>query len=214
MVTICYPDLLPWTMYIPESFRETRTGVLHAMMRENSFGTLVSQAESGLIASHVPILLDADHHPLGILRGHLAMANPHWKALQAGAEAMVIFQGPHAYISPSWYADPGVPTWNYTAVHAYGKPRLMPPSQLRAHLAQMVSAYESARPVPWRLDELPEEFIDKMQRAIVGFEIEITRLDGKWKLSQNRSPQDRQQATAALRASDDPLSHAIAELMD
>src|SRR5437764_62337 len=114
-------------MYIPAAFRETRLEVLHALMREHSFATLISQLEGQLFATHLPILLDANRQPYGTLIGHMAKANPHWLAFNPeAAESLVIFQGPHAYISPGWYvAEQAVPTWNYEIVHAYGRPRVL-----------------------------------------------------------------------------------------
>lgn len=202
-------------MYLPESFRETRLEVLHSLIRRESFGSLVTQHSGELQVSPLPFLLEAEAGPHGTLVGHLARANPHWQALAAGAEALVLFQGPHAYVSPSWYqTELSVPTWNYVAVHAHGTPVLVEePERVRQILAQTVRTFEAGRNEPWTLDRLPAEFVAKLQAAIVGFEIRISRLEGKWKLGQNRSPADRRGVIAGLAASAFPGDAAVAALM-
>lgn len=198
-------------MYIPPSNREDRREVLHAIMRQNSFATLISMGEGGLVATHLPVLLREDG-PYGTLLCHLARANGQWRDFADEAEVLVLFQGPHAYISPSWYEDAmSVPTWNYVAVHAYGRPRLVEePEALRGLLAALVREYEGAFQRPWDIERLPEEYVRKQMRAIVGVEIPISRLEGKRKLSQNRSPADRAGVAAALRVQGDPLALAVA----
>ena len=202
-------------MYIPEHFRESRTAVLHELMRQHSFGTLVSQVDGEPFATHVPFLLDAERGTYGTLRAHVARANPHWSAFQDGGSVLVMFQGPHAYVSPSWYATPvAVPTWNYTAVHAYGRPRLVEEREaLRALVEDTVRTYEDAYPEPWRLDQLDAAVVDKMLENIVGFEIPVERLEGKLKLSQNRSAADREGVIAALTRQGDEQSAGVATLM-
>jgi transcriptional regulator len=201
-------------MYVPAAFRESRVEVLHALMREHSFATVVSHGEDGLIASHVPLLLDSGRGEQGTLIGHLARANPHGEALRAGAETFAIFQGPHAYISPSWYEAPlAVPTWNYVAVHAYGRPRLVEDeAQLYQIVAETVRVFEARFAYAWDL-EARRDYAQKLLKNIVGFEIEITRLDGKLKLSQNRSRADREGVIAGLTEQGDPLALAVAGLM-
>jgi transcriptional regulator len=201
-------------VYIPDAFRETQPDVLHAFIRQYSFGLLVSQQDGAMEANHLPLLLDTGRGPCGTLVGHMARANGQWRSLEVGGEVLVVFPGPHAYISPSWYETRlSVPTWNYAAVHAYGMPRLVQdPAALRGILHAMVQTYESALPEPWPMD-LPDDFMDRMQKAIVGFEIEITRLEGKFKLSQNRSEADRQSAIAGLLRQNDPPSAEVAALM-
>ena len=203
-------------MYIPEAFREDRPEALRALIEEHSFGTLVSRCEGEFFASHLPLLLDPDRGPHGTLLGHMARANPQWQGFREGEEVLAIFQGPHAYVSPSWYeTELSVPTWNYAVVHACGVPRLMEAGPaLRDLLERTVSTYEAGRPDPWTIDHLPAPFVEKLMEAIVGFEIPIARLEGKLKLGQNRSEADRAGAAAGLRAAGTPLGLAVAELMD
>jgi transcriptional regulator len=201
-------------MYIPDAFRESRPEVLHAFLRQHSFATLVSNGPSGLVASHVPVLLDAHRGPHGTLRFHLARPNPQATDLAEGAETMVTFLGPHAYVSPTWYATKiAVPTWNYVAVHAYGTPGVLDGSALDALLRDSVAQYESALPRPWSTGALPAELMTKLRAAIVGFEMEIARLDGKWKLGQNRSAEDLAGAARALLSSADTDGVAIGAMM-
>jgi transcriptional regulator len=201
-------------VYLPQAFHETRLEVLHALMRDYSFGTLISQGGDGLVASHLPILLDAERGPYGTLMGHMARANPQWHGFLEGPEALVIFHGPHAYISPSWYeTDPSVPTWNYAVVHAYGTPSLIEEDeQLYRLLTALVEAHESGLQPPWDMASR-EEFVRRQMKAIVGFEIPIARLEGKLKLSQNRSQADREGAVAALIHAGDEGSIGVARLM-
>jgi transcriptional regulator len=200
-------------MYIPAAFREDRLDVLHDLIRQNSFGTMVSHGAQGMVASHLPLLLDSERGPNGTLRGHVARANPHWQEFQDEAEVLVIFTGPHAYISPSWYqAELSVPTWNYAAVHAYGVPRLVEGDELYDILEAMVRTYEAPLDKPWAL-QLPDHFLSRMMKAIVGFEIRITRLEGKLKLAQNRSSADQQGVVEALMRQVEPLGLQIAQLM-
>jgi transcriptional regulator len=174
-------------MYIPDLFREARADVLHDAIRRIGFATLVTQ---GLEANHLPMLLQD-----GFLRGHVARANTVWKSGEG--EALAIFLGPHAYVSPSWYpskAETGkaVPTWNYITVHAKGRVRWIQDADwLRAHVTALSNVHESPRPEPWTIDEAPESYIEAMLKGIVGFELEIAQLDGKYKLTQNRDAADR-----------------------
>lgn len=197
-------------MYIPNWFREERREVLHDLMRRNSFATLVTYDGERPFASHLPFFLDAEQGEHGTLRAHLARANEQWQHFAAGREAMVLFQGAHAYISPTWYEkQPSVPTWNYAVVHAYGVPRLLDDEAFFRLLHDLVAVYE---PQPDALD-MPEAHVRKLMPAIVGFEIEITRLEGKFKLGQNRSETDYARVITALRQSSDPLASALADLM-
>jgi transcriptional regulator len=199
-------------VYIPASFAESDTAKLHAFIRKNSFGVLASQGDGGLIASHLPLLLDADAGPHGRLFGHMARANPQWRNLQG--EVLAIFSGPHAYVSPSWYEEGGtVPTWNYVAVHAYGAFRVIEDrDSLLDILRRSVQTYEGTRPEPWPFDESAPH-VEAMLKAIVGFRIEITRLEGKWKLSQNHPEERRRKVMRALEAGPDEDSQVIARLM-
>jgi transcriptional regulator len=201
-------------MYIPKSFREDDVSVLHRLMQTYSFATLVTQHDGAPYATHLPLMLCPDEGPFGTLIGHMARANPQWRDFDAEREVLVIFQGPHTYVSPSWYTvQPSVPTWNYAAVHAYGVPRLIEDeAELYEALQQLVKTYEAPREQPWTLNG-PDDFMRKMMRAIVGFAIPISRLEGKYKLSQNRSPEDRVQVVQQLAAQGELLGTAVAALM-
>lgn len=199
-------------MYIPSSFRVSDKAEIHAYMRSYSFAILVTQRQGGTTATHLPVLLDSDHGEHGRLLGHMARANPQWKDIEG--DALVIFPGPHAYVSATWYETPGtVPTWNYVAVHAYGTLRLIEESE-RLHdlLKRTAATYEARMPRPWTYDETDPMF-DKMLKEIVGFEIEISRLEGKHKLNQNHPEERRRRVVSALQAHDDSDSQAIAKLM-
>lgn len=202
-------------MYVPAHFREDRPEVLHAIIEENSFATLVSTTPEGVVATHIPFLLDRSRGPLGTLRGHVARANRHWTQL-AQSEAAVIFLGSHSYVSPSWYASTDrVPTWNYVAVHAYGMPRLIEDdAELRKLVDETVTRYEGAFERPWEIGSIEDAKLGGLLRGIVGFEIPIERMDGKRKLGQNRSRADRRGMVRGLRAHGGPSGTAIADLVD
>lgn len=199
-------------MYIPASFRISDASELHAFMREHSFATLVTRGCDGMVATHLPLLLDPGAGPRGTLLGHMARANPQWR--DVSGEALAIFPGPHAYISPTWYESSGtVPTWNYAAVHAYGAFQLVENrDSLHDILSRSVSAYERGMPEPWSYD-VDDPDIDKMLKAIVGFRIEIGRLEGKAKLGQNHPEEHRRKVIRALEARSDDDSRAIARMM-
>jgi len=200
-------------VYVPEHFRESDPVVLHAFMREHSFATLVSTAPEGPFATHLPLLLDADRGARGTLLGHLARANPHAALLATGAPVLTIFHGPHAYVTPQWYATPmAVPTWNYAVVHAYGRPRVVDDIALRAILDRTVATYEAAFAYQWRPPR--GDFVETLMRNVVGFAIEIDRLEGKLKLSQNRSKDDRAGVVRGLREHGEERGVAVAELME
>ena len=197
-------------MYSPDAFKMEDKDVLFAFMEQHSFATIVSHDDEAPVATHVPVLLRRDK---GTLVSHIARANPQWKYFAQGKEVLVIFTGPHAYISPAWYASqPAVPTWNYTAVHVYGKPRIVSDQEeFAAMLRELVEYHESSREPRWD-GALPEEYRDGLMRAIVGVEIEITRIEGKFKLSQNR-PADAVGVIKALQSSADQTEREVAELM-
>jgi transcriptional regulator len=201
-------------MYLPKMFREDDLAVLHGLIRENSFGILITQHDGAPFASHLPFLLDETRGPHGTLLAHMARANPQWRDFEAGQEALAIFHGPHAYVSPSWYdAVPSVPTWNYAAVHAYGAPRIVEdPAALRELLERLVDLHESAFERPWPM-RLPDEYLHKMMHGIVGFEIEIARIEGKLKLSQNRAEGERHRVAEALGASADSSIAGVGAMM-
>jgi transcriptional regulator len=212
-------------MYIPDHFRESRTEVIGDLIRANSFGTLVSVVDGVPFATHLPFLLDSERGPNGTLVGHMARANPHWRAFEAGgdgarveptAESLVTFLGPHAYVSPSWYVAPvAVPTWNYAAVHVYGRPRILEDeAAVRGVLARTVNNYESAFERPWTIDDIPGDVVERMAENVVAFELAITRIEGKLKLTQNRSAADRRGVVEALERLGEPDGVAVAGLMD
>lgn len=184
-------------MYQPPHFREDRLDVQHAMMRAHPFGALVTVGRDGLEASHIPFVLDATAGALGTLRGHLSRANGQWRSLDPDQDALIMFQGPHTYITPSWYplkAETGkvVPTWNYVIVHAYGRPRVVQDGKwLAQNVADLTDQHEAGRSQPWAVSDAPDDFIAGMLKGIVGIEIELTRIEGKWKASQNRPEADR-----------------------
>ncbi len=199
-------------MYIPKAFRQDDIRTLHTFMRTYSFATLVTQHEGVPFATHLPFLLDTRRGPNGTLFAHMARANPQWHDFDSTQEVLVIFQGPHAYVSPSWYeVELSVPTWNYAVVHAYGFPRLIDDeAELNNLLKTLIETHEAQFENPWPF-QLPGDYVQKMMRGIVGLEIEITRLEGKFKLSQNRTGTEREKVIAALQESSDTL--AVAELM-
>ena len=201
-------------MYVPASFAEDDPEKLHEFIRGNSFAILTSVGPSGLIAGHLPLLLDVDagSGPRGCLIGHMARANPQWRGVLG--EVMVVFHGPHAYVSPSWYEEKGtVPTWNYVAVHAYGTLELVEGrDDLLDILRRSVSFYEGGRASPWVFDE-SDGSIEGFLKAIVGFRIEITRLEGKWKLNQNHSVERRRRVIDALGRAPDESSREVGRLM-
>jgi transcriptional regulator len=200
-------------MYVPATFAKTDTARLHEFMRSNSFAVLTSSGEGGLVASHLPLLIDPDAGPNGHLLGHMARANSQWRRVDG--EVMAVFSGPHAYVSPSWYEEAGtVPTWNYVAVHAYGTFHVVEDrGGLLAIVRRTVMAYEGPRPEPWTFDE-SEPHVEGLLKAIVGFRIEITRIEGKWKLSQNHPEERRRKVIRALAARPDDDSRAIAGMME
>jgi transcriptional regulator len=203
-------------MYVPQNYREDRPEVLHDLVRHFGFATLITSGSDGALeANHLPIFLDTSRGQHGVLRGHVARPNTVWQSLAQGRDVLCVFLGPHAYVSPAWYrsAGPHVPTWNYAAVHIWGRPRLIEGPELRRHLFELVEFFESEHAQPWSARSLPEEFLDRMQRAIVGFEIEITRIQGKRKLGQNRTKEDREGAATALASTGDSLAAEIAQLM-
>lgn len=201
-------------MYTPENFEFTDRDEIAAFMARHSFALLIDAGESAPVATHLPLLYDRDRGPLGTLVGHMAKANPQWQRFADGREVLVVFWGPHAYISPSWYASaPNVPTWNYITVHATGRPRLVDdPAAAKALLERMVDTFEAGYEVPWRMD-LPANYERGMIQAIQPFEIAVTKLEGKAKLSQNRKPEDAAGAVAGLEAQADPEGLAIAAAM-
>jgi len=201
-------------MYVPKAFAVEDLVQLQDFMDEFNFATVVTQRDGELTASHLPFVLDRSVEPYGVLRAHLAIRNPQLEDFRSGSRALVIFQGPHTYVSPSWYVKPqNVPTWNYTVVHAYGVPRIMDREGMTALLKDLVGKHESSFPQPWNFDS-SDPFMQKQMPEIAGFEIKIEKLEGKFKLNQNRSAADRAGVIEALGASEDPAQRAVAGLMN
>ena len=202
-------------VYLPPAFTEARPEVLIGHIERHDFGLLVSHGPAGLVASHIPFLVENDGDQLH-LHGHLARPNPQVNDLaQSTDEVLAIFHGPHAYISPSWYATgPSVPTWNYVDVHAYGTARLIEDSDwLRRFLRRLSDRHETRNPEPWRMQDLPDAYLQGMLKGIIGLDIAVTRLEGKYKLSQNRPAADRPPVIAALETQNDADALAVARLM-
>ncbi|WEK48889.1 MAG: FMN-binding negative transcriptional regulator [Candidatus Kaistia colombiensis] len=204
-------------MYQPPAFREDRLDVLHGLMRAHPLAMLVTAGEGGLMANLIPFLIDPVGAEKGLLRAHLARANDQVAALRAGSEAMVLFQGPNAYVTPNWYATKAethkvVPTWNYITVHAWGTPRVLDSGEwLRRQVGELTDENEKAQAHAWRVDDAPEPFVAAQLKGIVGLEIPISRIEGKWKVSQNRPAADRERVIDGFRQLDHPMAELIAE---
>lgn len=203
-------------MYTPKKFEETRLDILHALIRAHPLATLVTHASSELSANHIPLYLSESPTPYGTLQGHMARQNPLLGEIGDGIEALAIFHGPNAYITPSWYATKKatgkvVPTWNYVVVHAYGVLRVVDnASWLRAQLDALTEHNESSFQEPWMPSDAPAEFIETMMAAIVGMEMVITKLIGKWKVSQNQPEKNQAGVISGLRARGIPEAEALA----
>ena len=207
-------------MYASLHFNESRTDVLHEFIAQHPLALMVAASATGLQANHVPLMIEAGNGGNGILRGHIARANSMWKDVPPGSECLAVFQGPSQYISPNWYPSKRehgrvVPTWNYAVVHVHGNISWNQDKVwLRALVETLTDRHESGRAAPWRVSDAPEEYIQQMLAAIVGFEIAITRMTGKWKLSQNRTPAERAGVVAALSALPDDASREMATLVE
>ncbi|HYA65244.1 MAG TPA: FMN-binding negative transcriptional regulator [Burkholderiaceae bacterium] len=206
-------------MYIPSHFEERRPEVLHALMRTHPLATIVTLTADGIVANHIPLQLIAGGATGDVLRGHVARANPLWSDSIKGIEALAVFQGPDAYVSPSWYPSKKehgkvVPTWNYCAVHAYGVLTIhRDAAWIRAQVQALTAWQEAAAPQPWSVADAPPEYIDAMLQQIVGIEIAITRLYGKWKLSQNQPARNRAGVLEGLAQREEPGAAQVAALM-
>ena len=205
-------------MYQPPSFREPRTEVMHDLIEAFPLATLVTAGADGPFATHLPVVLDRAAGPLGTLRGHVARANPHHR-LATAAPALVLFRGPDAYVSPSLYpskADHGrvVPTWNYIAVHAYGPLAFVDdPAFVLGVVEALTRRFEGGRAQPWAVDDAPREYVDALARAVVGVELPIARLEGKWKMSQNRDARDAAGVAEGLAGSTDAVEREVARIV-
>jgi transcriptional regulator len=206
-------------MYVPAHFEENRPEVLHQLIADHPLGTLVTTGPNGLDANHVPFEFAPGEGPHGALRAHVARANPVWQEVATHPDTLVIFQGPAAYISPTWYPSKHethrqVPTYNYMVVHAHGKIVVRDDEAfVRGLVARLTRTMEANEPKPWKMGDAPADFISQMLGAIVGIEIEVTRLVGKWKLSQNKEARDRRGAVEALLAGGSETQEAVAEAM-
>ncbi len=202
-------------MYTPQAFKMDEPAQLHALMRAWPFALLMTARENRIEATHLPFMLDADRGTQGTLIAHMARANPHWQYFDGECESLAIFTGPHAYVSPSWYEKPTeVPTWNYAVAHAYGRPAIVgDKARVRAILERLVAEHEKRVHPPWNTALAGEDYLDRQMDHIVAFEMPIDRLEGKFKLSQNRTPADRTGVINALDASDRDLDRETAALM-
>jgi transcriptional regulator len=205
-------------VYVPPHFAIEDLAQLHAGIREFPFATIVTNGATGIVASHVPVLLETEPAPYGTLLFHFARANPHW-SVAPQAETLVMFLGPHAYVSPAWYettrtTGKTVPTWNYVAIHAYGRAEVFDDAErLRDLVTRLTAENERGRPAPWAVEDAPREFIDSQLKGIVGLRMPIVRLEGKWKMSQNRPPADVAGAAGALADSERQEDRSTAEIM-
>jgi transcriptional regulator len=205
-------------MYIPPAFQEDNIATLHAAIRVSRLTNFITATADGLIGTPLPMILNETEGPHGTLYGHVARANPQWKRVPIG-DAMAVFMGPDAYVTPSWYATKRqtgkvVPTWNYVAVHAYGPVEFFEDAdRLLDVVTRLTKLHESARPDPWVVADAPKEFIQSQLRGIVGLRMPITRVDGKRKMSQNRSAEDRAGVVNGLAASDSAVDRAVANLI-
>ncbi|PIA73926.1 FMN-binding negative transcriptional regulator [Ectopseudomonas toyotomiensis] len=207
-------------MYCPAAFRQNDLPSLHAQIQASGLAIVTSTGAQGLQASHLPLLLEPGEGEFGTLYGHFARANPHWRDLADGAEALVVFNGPDAYVHPGWYpakAEHGkvVPTWNYIAVHAWGQAEVFDePERLLELVSRLSERHERGRAQPWAVSDAPRDYIDSMLRAIVGFALPIRRIEGKWKLSQNRSASDQAGVRTGLATSNNPRDQELAARMN
>jgi transcriptional regulator len=206
-------------MYVPAHFNESRTDVLHALIVQNPFGTLITHGESGLDANHIPFELAANEGDLGVLHAHVARSNPLWQDVRNGDEVLVVFRAGDAYVSPTWYPSKHethrqVPTWNYVVVHAHGRITIRDDERyVRGVVARLTRTHEAALPEPWKMGDAPADYIDTMLKSIVGVQIDITRLTGKSKLSQNKDARDIEGAGEALKARENRIGDAMLERM-
>jgi len=206
-------------MYQPPQFRENRKAIMHELMRSHPFATLVSIKDGDICVDHLPLLVHSEASQSGTIRGHIAKGNPLWRNGSAGFSALAIFQGPQAYITPSWYPSKKehgrvVPTWNYAVVHARGKMRFIDDRDwLAAHLIELVKRHEGHRVVPWKISDAPDDYVGRQLKGIVGLELEVTDLEGKWKVSQNKDAKDRKGVQRGLLIEADRDAASMAKLV-
>ena len=206
-------------MYIPRHFEERDLNVLHGLIHAHPLGTWVTSTAGELLVNHLPFLLHADRGEHGTLVAHVPRANPVWRSFSREQPSVVVFQGPQGYISPSWYPSKhaegkAVPTWNYAVVHAHGMPRVIDdPQWLLAHVSELSDTHEAGQAAPWKVSHAPADFVEKLLAVLVGIEIPIARLEGKWKVSQNRPRPDKLGVMAGLETRGGDESRAMAELV-
>ncbi|MSQ51934.1 MAG: FMN-binding negative transcriptional regulator [Betaproteobacteria bacterium] len=207
-------------MYLPKIHEETDISVLQALIEAHPLGTWVTECEGELVANHIPFLFDASRGELGTLICHVARANSAWHTFSTTVESLIIFQGPQTYITPSWYPSKhahgkAVPTWNYAVVHAQGMPRTIEDREwLLRHVNELTDVHEAGQTLPWKVSDAPKDFVEQMLERIVGIEIPLTRLIGKWKVNQNRPEADKLGVIAGLQERDDAQSLAMAALVE
>lgn len=206
-------------MYLPKIHEESRLDVLHTLIRAHPLGTWVVADEAELLVNHIPFFLDASRGAFGTLVGHVARANPIWKTAPSTLPSVAVFKGPQTYITPSWYPSKhehgkAVPTWNYAVVTAHGRPQFIEDrAWLYTHLGHLTEAHEASQALPWKIDDAPPDFTEKLMGAIIGVEIPIERIEGKWKTNQNRPEPDKLGVVAGLLGKGDDESKAMASLV-
>ena len=200
-------------MYIPAYYRNNDLSEIKSFIRQNSFATLITSRNKNPEATHIPIELVEQKDGEAFLQGHISRANQQWKSFSESNQVLAIFQGPHSYVSSSWYNHINVPTWNYMAVHVYGKIKIIDGDDLYNSLKDLVDRYEIISEKPIRMEELPEDMVNKYMKGIVGFRIQIEKIDGKWKLSQNRDKEDHQNIIKQLEKLGEINANLVAEEM-
>ena len=200
-------------MYIPKLFKNENEEEVKQFLIENSFGILISSNNDKILATHIPLELDENKNGEWVLQGHVARGNPHWKHFENEKKVLAIFNGPHSYISSSWYDHVNVPTWNYIAVHVHGTIKILEGKELYEHLKKLVDKYEQGSDNPISMEKMPPEFVQKEIRGIVGFEIKIESIDAKKKLSQNRDKKNYNNIVTKLEERGDAQSKAVSEEM-
>src|ERR1700761_919275 len=207
-------------MYTPKAFEVTDLALLHSAMKQSELATLVTMTNHGLVATHLPLLLDETRGEYGTLTGHVSRANAQWRESDPKSEALIIFLGLDTYVSPSWYPakqETGrvVPTWNYAAIHAYGRLTFFEDAErLRTVVTELTKRHEASFPAPWKVTDAPATYIDSQLKASVGLECQITRLEGKQKFNQNRSAEDRLGVIEGLLELQEERKRQVAELME
>jgi transcriptional regulator len=197
-------------MYISKLYREEDRASILEFLRKNEFATLVTYDGEKPTASHLLMEVIEDGENF-LVNGHMSRANPQWKTFERNPEVLILFQGPHTYISPTWYNHVNVPTWNYQAVHVYGSPRFVTGDEYYAMLSRLIARHENG--TSYRMESLPQDFVERQMNGTVGFQVEVTRIEANYKLSQNRDDEDYHNIITRLNEREDEMSHAVAEAM-